>query len=535
MTGLLILYQFVRADFLERIRRYSFLITLMATLFLAYLSIPPLNSRLITVALGDYRGVYNSAWVAATLSLMCSTFLSLIGFYLVKNSIDRDVKTGVGQMLAATPVSKFTYLAGKALSNFALFSTIVLVIMFMSPIMQLIRGEDTAIQIWPTVAPFLLMVLPFLAVVGACAVLFEATPILKGTWGNVIYYILWNVMLVLFLTASESGKLNPVHHDINDLPGMTAIIRDMTNAAHAKFPDYDGNIAIGGTIAATQGLTTFVWNGVNWTWSMAFGRLYWLLAALGMVVVAVLPFNRFDPSTAKARKSKKKLAPESALPEPIPAIESKSNSGNGVKHLLRFPIKNLILGELKLALSSAGKWWYFIAAGLLVASLFAPLDVSRRWLLPVIWIWPLAIWSSMGCRENLHGTGQLVFAGASIGRRQMPALLLAGMSVALLTGLGLGIRFLIAGELGSLFSWFAGAVTISSLAVALGVLTGGKKVFELTYMMLWYVGPMNAVPQLDFMGATPEASGMGIPIYCILVSALLFTLAWIKRRRQVMA
>jgi hypothetical protein len=40
--------------------------------------------------LDDYRGVYNSAWVGALMGIVTSSFISLVGFYIVKGSILRD-------------------------------------------------------------------------------------------------------------------------------------------------------------------------------------------------------------------------------------------------------------------------------------------------------------------------------------------------------------------------------------------------------------------------------------------------------------
>ena len=54
-----VLYHMVRADFLERVRRYSFLLTLAFAAYLAWGS----ASGLIILRLGEYRGVFNSAWV----------------------------------------------------------------------------------------------------------------------------------------------------------------------------------------------------------------------------------------------------------------------------------------------------------------------------------------------------------------------------------------------------------------------------------------------------------------------------------------
>jgi hypothetical protein len=45
-----------RADFLERVRRYSFLLTLLFAVFLGYAA----ATGRIAVQLGEYRGIYTS-------------------------------------------------------------------------------------------------------------------------------------------------------------------------------------------------------------------------------------------------------------------------------------------------------------------------------------------------------------------------------------------------------------------------------------------------------------------------------------------
>jgi hypothetical protein len=64
-----LLYHLASADFLERSRRYSFLITLALTIFTAYLYLPPSSSDYLTLGLDHYRGVYNSAWRRANVCL----------------------------------------------------------------------------------------------------------------------------------------------------------------------------------------------------------------------------------------------------------------------------------------------------------------------------------------------------------------------------------------------------------------------------------------------------------------------------------
>jgi ABC-type transport system involved in multi-copper enzyme maturation permease subunit len=111
------------------------------------------------IKLGDYRGVYNSAWVGSLMAIVITFFLGLIGFFLVKNTIERDERTGVGQIIATTSLTRPQYLLGKWLSNFAVLTTLVAILAFAAIFMQLIHGEDAQVQPWPLIAPFLFIAL----------------------------------------------------------------------------------------------------------------------------------------------------------------------------------------------------------------------------------------------------------------------------------------------------------------------------------------------------------------------------------------
>jgi hypothetical protein len=63
---------------------------------------------------GSYRGIYNSAYVGTVTALADALWLMLGGFYVVRNTIARDQSTGVGQVLAATPLSSAAYLAASS-------------------------------------------------------------------------------------------------------------------------------------------------------------------------------------------------------------------------------------------------------------------------------------------------------------------------------------------------------------------------------------------------------------------------------------
>ena len=89
-----VIYHLARADFLERVRRYSYLITLGLAVFLGYQA----AIGNIVLRLNEYRGEFNTAWTGAMMSLIATFFLGWFGFYVVKGSVARDRETGVGQI-----------------------------------------------------------------------------------------------------------------------------------------------------------------------------------------------------------------------------------------------------------------------------------------------------------------------------------------------------------------------------------------------------------------------------------------------------
>ncbi len=148
-----------------------------------------------------------------------------------------------------------------------------------------------------------------------------------------------------------------------------------------------------------------------------------------------------------------------------------------------------------------------------------------------IWVWPLLLWSGMGNREVFYQTHQLVFTAAYPLRRQLPATWLAGMLVTLVTGSGVGVRLIAAGEGEMVLAWSAALLFIPALALALGIWSGSSKLFETVYMLLWYLGPINKVLPLDFRRSLRETIKAGIPLDYLVVTCMLLILAALGRRR----
>lgn len=221
-----ILYHLARADFFERIRRFSFLLTLAAVIYLGVLVI---NGMWYLYVMGGgldmsllrYRGEFNSAWIGTMTMLVTNFVLSLFGFYLVSNCIERDIRTGVGQIIATTPVGRVTYLVGKWISNFMVLFVLVLILVVAAVIMVLLKDE-AALDLGALLMPFLAVTLPNMALVAALAVVFETVPWLRGVVGNTVYFFLWLLVNIVVLVGGMmmSFLTDPMGANLTDVAGV---------------------------------------------------------------------------------------------------------------------------------------------------------------------------------------------------------------------------------------------------------------------------------------------------------------------------
>jgi hypothetical protein len=513
-----VLYHLVKADFLERVRRYSFLLTLAGALYLAYAVLT--EKAQLRVGEG-YRGVYNSAWVGALMTVTASIFLSLVGFYIVKNSLQRDVQTHVGQILATTPMRKSFYTVAKMISNFSVLAAMVGVLMLAAVGMQFLRAEDLHFSLWQLWSPFLLAALPAMAVTAALAILFETLPLLRGGFGNVAYFFVWTFALA----AAAIGA--------DDFAGMHVFYDSMRTALQKIDPNAGPSFNF--NVGPEKAYRTFLWTGVDWTVKAVLLRLTWVAIAFGIALLASVFFHRFDPAS-EFSLWKKKL--QNAAPNGSGEVDY-ARAADAHAHVVLTPVRRsevhgrfvqMVISELRLMLKGLRWWWYAVAAGLAVASLVSPEASSRQGVLIVAWLWPVLAWSKMGSREAQHATQSLIFSSPRTLYRQLPALWAAGVVVAILTGGGVGVRLLLSQDWHGLAGWIAGALFIPTLALSLGVWSGSSKPFEAIYTVWWYAGPAHYTPGLDFMGLTPPSANTEVYLTATLV---LFAAAFWGRRFRI--
>ena len=543
------LYHLVRADFLDRIRRSSFVVVLGLALLAGYLFVPPLSAPYTSFVVASHRGFYNSPWVGTLFGVTAATLLTLIGFYLVKNSIGRDYETRVGQVIATTPLGKALYMAGKWFSNVLVLGVILGVLSIIAPLMQIVRAEVAHVDLAALWTPIWMMGFPALVFTGALAVLFESVPLLRGGLGNIIYFFVWGPFLIGSSTQQFVMGGKPAF--TYDFAGMARVVYDIKQQLIAAGADISkGIFGVIGPVDASN-ITRFTWDGMQWTSEIILERLLWVALGVIPVMIAAAVFNRFDPAggrilakrgrpplrrlarligrTGSAVQTGDKEENEAAALAGRPAVEL-TPLDRSARHG-RF--LSIVKAELLLMVKGHGWWWYIGALGLIVATPLVPLEKVAQILFAAAWLWPILVWSKMGNRELRHQTHQIVFSAPHPLRRQLPAIWVAGVFVTAVLGAGFVTRILLAGHWQYMYAPVIGVLFVPTLALALGVWTNGSRMFEVVYLLLWYISVQGGTTVFDYRGATIEAAASGVPFYYLAATIGLALLAVLGRQKQM--
>lgn len=487
-------------------RSYQYLMTIAVTLLAGIWFVPSSNANYTVLIVDGYRGIYNSAWIGAIFVMLSTTVISLFGFYVVRGSIERDRRNRVGEIIAATPTSTFVYLLGKMLSHIAVLLSMLVVLFADAVAMQLLRGEDRSIHIWQIAEPLAIMSIPVIAVVAALAVLFDALPILRGGIGNIAFFFLWVTALVprrVPTWLDPLGMWSLTHQIARGVPHQLA-----THHLHST-----------GFGATSEKAKLFVWHGFTWTPGFIAERYAFVLVAIVTVAIAAIFFDRFSSAHRESGAPRRRTpfagvsATLARISQPILAVCFRSDFGS------------IVLAELRLMLQGLSAWWWIIAAGLWIATLFVP-NAAQSTLLSLAWIWAILIWSQMGTRESANGTEQLIYPTLHPLRRQFLAQWYAGVLLALALGSGALLHAFASGSLHQAIGPIVGAFFLPTLALACGAIAQSPRLFEVCYLILWYAGPMNHTPSIDY---TSTAAGAAFSI----ATVVLFVAAFSARRLRL--
>jgi hypothetical protein len=449
-------------------------------------------------------GTYGSAYIGIVAALLASIILSLAGFHLVAGSIRRDRDSGVGRILAATPLSSGAYLVGKFSAHLA-YLLVLAGVTLATGALAFVRFGAGAFSAADFVLTFILIVIPAVAFAAAMAVLFDVTPGLGGRAGQVVYFFTWLVLVLMIPTVLQGelpGQKRRQGLPLYDPQGAVAV----RNEIYASMADVKrGSISMG--LQRPSSVERVSWPAAAVTTRLATARavaVVWIVVPLGLALIA---FDRFDPAAARG--------PSSRRPGPAPVATEVSapteRSGLTWRGLATQPAAmRAVFAEVRLIWDTAS-WlkWPLLASAVAGAASLAATHVFLLFVAPVI--------AETAARETRAGTIGLVFSAAGV---PSPRVLWKAAAIALFC-LGLGLPALLRAFAVSSAHGVAlltGLLFIAAFSTSAASLSGGGKTFLGLYTPLWYLS-LNGAPMGAFDFAGLRGSGLGISTRLAYVGA----------------
>ena len=481
---------------------------------LTLLFFPSPDSEYQTLIISGYRGIYNSSWIGVCLAMLNSLFLPLICFYLVKNAIELDRRSKTCELIAATPMSKLTYLLSKWCVNVSVLMSVVIVMLVTSILVQLYYGESYHIDIWALIWPQLIFVFPLLLAIASIALMFESIKWLRQGVGNIVYFFLW---------------LGSVTQSMLSASGVGSLLKDLDNEVKLRFPSQEGPTNVGvGVADESIPIKTFVWEGVLPTQTDLLGTLPLLALSLFCFIVGYFCFDRFS---------------QGAIQKSEQASWLNRNVVSKISYFFdlcftalsrHFSFTQMAYLELKLLLKGRSAYWFIGLLVLNIIQVFVDKPLLTSLILPLSWLWCVLVISQLGQFEKQAGTQELITYSQTSSTVQSFACYLSAWLLLFFACLGSVIRFSVTAEWLLLIQLIVAISFTVSLAYFCGTFTGTKRMFEGFYPLLWYMGPVQTALYLDFFGANSQVSwqaGMPYVFGSISIGLLLLT-AVFKRKRQ---
>lgn len=500
----------IKHNLIKQTRSYSFLLVMMVSVFLAFLCVPAIDAGYEIFYLGGVRGSYNAHWLGTIAAMLPVILLWLPGFYLLRSQISEDQRLNIGQIIAASPVSKGRYIFGKFIANLSVLFVADLLFTLAMMIMQLIRHESMSLQIGAYLLPLFVVTLPYLIFLAALTVLFDVVPGLKNAFGNSLIFVVWIGLATISVAAPGTTF---------DLFGLGNLLNQMANGARTIYP----NLPAGGSFGyypQKSNIPTFDWQGLHFDSEFLLNRLLWIFAALVLVLVSVLVFNRF--------KEKEKVAKRGNKPPEKTKKAIYSLKLSPIKKMRCHNVLLMIKGELKIMLMGQKKWWYLFLLTSIVLSGFIVIGPGLKWG-TLILLLPMGILSQMGCREKQFNLTQLITVSCPWQFKWFTTFI-SGLLIMFLVSGGILVRFVLEGEAAYFIAWSTGLLFITALAMALGTLTGNRKPFEGIYIALLYFGPINNLGTMDFMGVQ-TTNTLQFLVVAIVLLAISFSVSLIKENQ----
>jgi hypothetical protein len=465
-----------------RMRRSGTLVAVLVLIVLTWLMVgDPVKGQAMIVSDGA-RVAYTSACLAIGSAALTGLFFGLAGFYLARGRMDEDVRSGIGAVLAATPLGSSVFLLGRWLGNVAYLCGLLLIFLATMLVLHLLRGEGP-VQLGVYLQTYALVLLPLVFFTASMVLVFEAWPPLMGIGAVII-------------------------------------------AIQAVLPS-QGLVVGGGTFEITSAAVLLP-DGL-WTVQAMCSRAGSALVAMLPLLLAVPLFHRFSPDRVKPRTQRGGwsplallnawLAPCARLAHPLLMLAARVPGLGG---------RALALLALVLVTNPAT-----VLAILVLLVVGCVADSAH---LGAVTIVAIAAWgvlaSEISVRDTQNDVDALNATAPGGHLRAYVAQWLAAVLLALLFTAPVLLRWMLTAPLRAA-ALLCGVLALSAAAGLLGGLSGTARAFLSLFLFGLYVSTQaRTVPVLDAVGFNGVATGVTVTGYLLVGNCLFAGGLWLASRRE---
>jgi hypothetical protein len=472
-----------------RMRRLSTLVAVMAMIAISWAMIVDPKTGSSLMAIKQARVLYTSSALAMGSASMLSFLLALIGFFLVRGRIVEDIRSGIGCVIAATPVSNSLFLFSRWLGGVIYMFALIMVAMSSIMVLHALRG-DGPIQVLVYLQTYLLVLGPMIVFAVSAAILFDSVPLLMGKAGDFIYFISWMLQISIIAKIEEMSAGSLSSWLLLDFSGLVSTIVVL------KTHLLTNHFSLGAT--TFNPLVAPITLPVNmWSWQLFVLRISTAGLALTLLLPAIPLFHRFSPDKVKqshARKRRSPLEILNAWTRPLakqvqPLFVWAAQTAN---------FMGQVLADIALTFVNSP----FAIIALVVLTGFAALLNLKA--LPGLTIFAVAFWgilisdiSTRDFQAAIEGMTAAVTGGA-VRRyfRQLLATIFLGL---LFTGV-IVFRLSFAMPVFAV-ALLVGIISVAALANSLGKLTNTSKTFMSLYLFTVYISTQaDKAVMLDIFG-----------------------------------
>lgn len=505
-----------------RARRWTSLmaIFLMAALSWNIISDPASGHAMIVI--DHVRVLYTSSALALGSSSLLSMIMLFVGFFLVRGRVADDIRTGIGSLIAASPVSNAVFLSSRWIGGVLYFLLLVFAGMLSVMVLQLVRGEP-GIDFWVYVKTYSLVFVPLAFYVVSVALFFDSIPFLMGKLGDFLFFILWVAQLSLITKIMDLGMGQTSAWFVFDFGGLVTTIANLQGQLNTK------NFSLGGG-NFDPALAPIVLPASLWSLKMLGLRIASGAVALIPLFFAFPLFHRFSPDRVKLSQARKRRSPIeilnhwsrplARLAQPLMAVANRIPNFFGQ-----------VLADVALALISAPIFilCLLVLNGLAIFNSEAKLFVVLPF---VVMAWGMLI-VDISTRDYQAGIESMTAAVRGGVERRYLRQLSACLMLALMFG-GIAMLRLLRSEGFFVLMMITGFLAASALACAAGRITRSARPFLALHLFWLYVASQaNSIPMVDLFGFNHVATESTLIFMAELgLAALVIGIGYNKWKNQ---